>query len=144
MLLQGAIEARGHVNAVGVSTTGGESPLSPPTSQPDKALAAAAADSNLKKALHLYGRRPRTFVSLYKIFELHQQHPQHDSWSSKNQRRRFTHSANSPGVHGDDARHAVDKTLPPPNPMSLKEAEAWIAGILTRWVATVWRYLGDD
>lgn len=138
VLLQSAIEIRAHVNAVLVSTAPDGSLPPPPTSQLDKSLAAAAVDPNLSSALRLNGQYPRTFVSLYKIFELSQQHPQNETWSSKKQRKRFTHSANSPSVHGDDARHAASRTQPPSSPMSLKDAEAFIAVIMARWVDTVW------
>ena len=93
-----------------------------------RGVGSAAVDPNLSKALWLIGQYPRTFVSLYKIFELSQQLPQHEAWSSMKQRKRFTHSANSPGVHGDDARHAATRIQPPSNPMSPKDAEAFYRG----------------
>lgn len=144
VLLQSAIEVRARVNAVLVSATSDGSPPSPPTSQLENALAAAAFDSDLNLALRLNGKHPRTLATLYKIFELSQQHPQHKAWSSTTQRRRFTHSVNSPDAHGEDARHAVQKTQPPANPMSLKEAEALISVILARWVETVWMSLDES
>lgn len=70
VLLQSAVEVRSRVNAVLVSTAPDGSPPPPPTSQLDKALASAAVDPNLSSALRLNGQYPRTFVSLYKVFEL--------------------------------------------------------------------------
>lgn len=136
--LEGAIEARARVHAVLVSTTSDGAPAPVPTSQLDKALAAAKVDDNLAHALRLHGKRPPTIATLYKVFELSAQHPQHQTWSSRGGRSRFTHSANSPGAHGDDARHAVLRTQPPARPMNLDEAESFIARILVRWVEAVW------
>lgn len=135
--LEGAIEARARVNAVLVSTTSDGSPAPAPKSQLDKALAAAQVDDNLARALRLHGKHPRTIATLYKVFELSRQHSQHQTWSSRRERSRFTQSANSPGAHGDDARHAVARTQPPANPMNLAEAESFVAGILRQWIDAV-------
>ncbi len=46
---------------------------------------------------------------------------------------RFTHSANHPEVFGDDSRHMVLKAEPPSKPMSLSEAQAFIARAADLW-----------
>jgi hypothetical protein len=51
---------------------------------------------------------------------------------SRNQRERFTRSADHTDVAGDDARHAQEKRNAPPNPMSLKEAIDFVEGLLRR------------
>ena len=49
-----------------------------------------------------------------------------------NERERFTRSANCSEVAGIDARHASGKYDPPPQPMTLQEAEAFIRQILDK------------
>ena len=131
------VSVRSHTN-----TTLPNSPVSrlepATTSKIDKGLAASAVDLGLERALRLHGQHPRTFISLYKVFELTQEHPDSQTWFSKTQRSRFKHSANSPSAHGDLARHAVQPSKPPTNPMSLKDAETFVTVILGRWVDAVW------
>jgi hypothetical protein len=46
---------------------------------------------------------------------------------------RFTHSVNHPEVFGDDSRHMVLNAEPPSKPMSLSEAQAFIARAADLW-----------
>ena len=48
--------------------------------------------------------------------------------------RNFKHTSQSVSAVGDDARHGVEVEQPPPNPMPLEEAEAFIEGLLAEWV----------
>lgn len=47
-----------------------------------------------------------------------------DGWASRTQLRRFKHSANSVKAAGDQARHGVEPTTPPPDAMTISEARA--------------------
>jgi len=143
VLIETAIEARARVSATLTSSTHDEEPSREPTSPIDKALVAASSDAHLAAALRL-NMPPRAFASLYKVLELSMLHPRHEEWSSKTQRSRFKHSANSPGAHGRGARHAVENSRAPANPMSLREAEAFIDSILTRWIDAAWDSLDTD
>lgn len=55
-------------------------------------------------------------------------------YTSTKQLRRFYHSINSPTVFGLGARHAVAKTDPPAEPMSLKEAQAFAHSVGRAWL----------
>lgn len=130
---------------VGVTQTTSEGVVLPsPPSKAEKAMTAAEADHNLRRALRIFSQCPRTIGKLYKIYELTQQHLKSDSWSSSRQRGRFTHSANHPEAHGEDARHAVSNQQPPADPMSLSDSEYFIGEILERWVDEVWGGLQGD
>jgi hypothetical protein len=37
---------------------------------------------------------------------------------------------------GDEARHGVEPTTPPPNPMSLPEMQAFVTRLLEQWLAS--------
>lgn len=46
---------------------------------------------------------------------------------------RFSRSINHPEVFGDDSRHAIPKGEPPAKPMSLSEAQIFVARIANLW-----------
>lgn len=46
---------------------------------------------------------------------------------------RFNASINHPAIMGENARHAVAKAAPHPDPMSLEEAQAFIRELAERW-----------
>lgn len=52
---------------------------------------------------------------------------------SRNQLGRLTGSINHPDVYGKDARHRVREHEPPPIPMELEEARAFIHDVANRW-----------
>jgi hypothetical protein len=49
---------------------------------------------------------------------------------SGNDRERFTRSANSAEISGNDSRHGIGKFVPPDRPMMLTEARAFVTGVL--------------
>jgi hypothetical protein len=53
---------------------------------------------------------------------------------SKRQWTRFQRSINHPDVFGVNARHIVSNEQPPPNPMSLSEAQAFIRELASKWL----------
>lgn len=144
VMVESAVEVSSALGVGVIQTTSEGVVLPAPPSQAEKAMAAAEADDNLRRALRIFSERPRTIDKLYKIYELTQQHPNSDSWSSSRQRRRFTHSANHPEAHGEDARHAVSNQQPPADPMSLSDSEYFIGEILEGWVDEVWGGLLGD
>lgn len=50
---------------------------------------------------------------------------------------RFRRTANTRSAVGDAARHANLGLPPPPNPMALEEADAYVRGLLLRWVNAI-------
>jgi hypothetical protein len=55
--------------------------------------------------------------------------------ASKSQWSRFYRSINHPDVFGEQARHIVSSVDPPPHPMSLDEARAFIRGLAANWLS---------
>src|SRR5438094_7795296 len=55
-------------------------------------------------------------------------------WASRAKLRRFDHTANSQAILGDAARHGVQRTTPPANPMTLGEAQQLIERLIRGWV----------
>jgi hypothetical protein len=102
----------------------------------------AQNDDNVAKVLRLMGKGAIDWVGLYRIYDV----IEHDvggipnivsnGWTSRNQIERFRHTANSVGAIGDLARHGVERTMPPPNPMSFSEAESFINTIIHNWLQT--------
>jgi hypothetical protein len=98
-------------------------------------------DPAIAKALSLLAKpNALTWVGLYRIYEV----IEHDvggekkmvrrGWGSAHQQKRFKHSANSVAVGGDEARHGKEITIPPKDPMSLLEAEAYCRYLLQTWI----------
>jgi len=56
-----------------------------------------------------------------------------NSLASNNDLKRFKTSVNHQQVFGDESRHIVSKEEPPPNPMSLGEAQDFISKIADSW-----------
>jgi hypothetical protein len=54
---------------------------------------------------------------------------------SETQKSRFYRSINHPKVFGRDARHIVSNQEPPPNPMQLGEARAFVQTVAEKWLA---------
>lgn len=79
-----------------------------------------------------------TWVGLYRVFEVIFQDAAETQglrdWVSKRSITRFSRSANHPVVAGDAARHGHSDEEPPPQPMTLLEAQAWLKGLLHCWI----------
>jgi hypothetical protein len=57
----------------------------------------------------------------------------HNLGISQNKLGRLTRSINHPDVYGKDARHSVRERQPPPKPMELDEARAFVRDLADRW-----------
>jgi len=55
-------------------------------------------------------------------------------WATKSSMNLFTRTANSVGAIGLDARHGVETTQPPSNPMNFSEARSLIKTIVHGWL----------
>lgn len=79
-----------------------------------------------------------TWVGLYRVFEVIFQDAVGTQglrdWVSRRSTIRFCRSANHPLVAGDAARHGHSDEEPPPQPMTLLEAQAWLKGLLHCWI----------
>ena len=117
----------------------------PPPPPPRSAvlLQLAAADSAIAKVLRLLSASDAmNWVGLYRLHEVIEddvggQHQlQKQGWGSADDLRRFKHSANSVQVGGDKSRHGKEPQVPPKNPMTLAEAEAYAKYIVQVWLAS--------
>ena len=111
-----------------------------PADEVPKWLTYGLRDEKLKRALRIYGKERHTWVGLYKIYEIvedalgEMQNLIEQGWASKSSIRRFKHTANSPDVIGDGARHGKQITNGPKKPMSISEARSLIETLLIRWL----------
>ena len=94
-------------------------------------------DTNVEKVLRLIAKDSNSWVGIYRIFEVIENDigalTKYD-WVTKTNIKRFTHSANSVTVSGDEARHGKETNEPPKNPMSISEAKAFISQIIHSWL----------
>jgi hypothetical protein len=97
----------------------------------------AAKDADVDEALALWASQPRDWSILYKVFEVieHRGGARAGGVMSRNQATRFTRTANHQEAAGHGARHARSSADPPPEPMSILEAEQLLGRLLTAWIA---------
>lgn len=92
------------------------------------------ASPSLQTALLLWADPTRTWPRLYRVLEELEQHLGMDAdkagLCSAAERKRFTRSANTAAVAGKDARHADGRFAPPPNPMTLDDAAAFVREVI--------------
>ncbi len=104
------------------------------------ALAAVASnDASVDDALRFWETKPRTFGTLYKVYEVIRQDAGgamvKSGWATQAEVNRFRASANRPELSGDDARHARHSGPPPTlKPMTQDEAAELIARVLRHWL----------
>jgi hypothetical protein len=118
-----------------------EPPLPPPRSK--VLLERAVADTAIAKVLRLLSASDAmTWVGLYRIREVIEDDVggrhvlEKQGWGSVDDLKRFKHSANSVQVGGDKSRHGKEPQLPPKNPMTSAEAEAYVKCIVQAWLAS--------
>ena len=98
------------------------------------------SEENIKKALRLYSKEHSSWNGLYKIYEIIRDDMGgkktlvDKGWITQTTIKRFTRTANSPSVSGDDARHGTESTDPPPNPMLFSKARSVIDTLLIKWL----------
>lgn len=116
---------------------------SPPRPRSAVLLRLAVSDAAIAKVLRLLSASDAmTWVGLYRIHETIEddvggQHKlEKQRWGSADDLRRFKHSANSVQVGGDMSRHGKEPQVPPKNPMTLAEAEAYAKYIVQAWLAS--------
>ena len=111
-----------------------------PRSSIEPFLRIAKKESNVNKALRIYGTREHNWVNLYIIYEIIESDVGgksviiNNGWGSQPKIEKFKHTANSVGAVGDDARHGKENTHPPTSPMSLSDAKDMIRGMLKQCV----------
>lgn len=104
-----------------------------------KWLPLAIKDENVKKVLLLLNRSPSSWSNLYNIFEsiefdVGKGFITSEGWASKNSIRLFKRTANTSTRLDLDKRHPATNKEPPPEPMTIDEAKAFIKSIIHRWL----------
>ena len=103
-------------------------------------LIKAGKDDLLNKILILYYEKGNNWVNLYRILELFEEmniDVVKRKWISKNEKRLLKHTANSPAVIGNEARHGKQKEIPPLEPMSLNIAQILVKKIVCYYVESL-------
>lgn len=130
------ISARPTVIRAGTSTN----TLSPP-SEAESMATIAERDDRVADALRYFAKGD--YPNLYKAWEVVGEavNSEHNiikkGWATKKTKDRFTRTAQSRKVLGDEARHAIDKQDPPKNPMPLDEARAFVKSVMEAWTKTL-------
>lgn len=100
-----------------------------------------AEDSSVEKVMRLLAASDaKGWVGLYRIYEVVESDVgseaalQAQAWGAGSDLKRFKRSANSVTVAGDEARHGKEWQVPPPNPMSLEEAGAYVEQLVRSWL----------
>ena len=104
------------------------------TTQAQDLLAAGRKSAKLREALTIWSDPIRSWPRLYRVMEEIEEHfgkpIDKAGLCSDSERVRFTRTANTAEVAGLDSRHASGKFQSPPDPLSLQEAESFLARIL--------------
>lgn len=103
----------------------------------------ALSDPVVAKVLRLVaGDDAQTWVGMYRIHEVIKDNVggghlmEERGWGGTTMYKRFKHSANSVSVGGDEARHGVELTEPPKDPMTSEEAVAFLNYVVEAWLAS--------
>jgi hypothetical protein len=98
-------------------------------------------DSNIEEALHYLGADGNVWSNLYKASEIVEDSIGGDSrllfengWCSRSEWRRFRRTANHQEAIGHFSRHARERSEPPPDPMTVNEAKAFVIELVRAWV----------
>lgn len=132
------LTARSRMSAT-LTVTGQQETAEPPPSVIDRLAAKGLADTNIERALRIFGRDDVDYRDLYNVFEIAEEALGAgmfaDGTVTKPEVRRFKHTPQSPTVLGDAARHGRERgRQPPANPMSFDDARDLVRRILRVWL----------
>lgn len=109
-------------------------------------LEPAFREPRASRVLELLQRKPHRGETLYKIYELIEEKPKKGEKRTKfntgfgisdDEFNRFRDAVHNPAVSGDLARHAYDEKPKTTNPMTMREAEAFVVRLAERWLASI-------
>lgn len=106
-------------------------------------LEPAYLSENAAKIIELLSVDKPSAETLYKIYELAEGHPNNRAYFhrqfgiTQDQFNRFRDAVHNPSVHGDWARHAYHGTPRTSDPMTKKEAEAFVREISEKWLQSL-------
>ncbi len=98
-----------------------------------------SVDPAIAKALRYFGAVEHNWDILHKIYEIIKndigtKRIVANGWATHSDIQRFTRTASHPETAGDGARHSVSNAQPPPRPMTLSDASAFIKHLLNLWL----------
>lgn len=133
------IRARVSLPSVAVTRADGTVEHHRPADSVEDWLEAAKQNPAVAKALRLRNADSLSWVELCRIYEVVEGDADGShivtSGREHSEIARFTHTANSVGACGDQARHGKETTQPPKNPISLSQARSLIDRLLKTWIA---------
>jgi hypothetical protein len=141
--LKGSVSARSKLRAAAIVAKSNGIVKEKDIENPDRILSTyelAEDNENVADALRLYGKAELSWVDLYKIYEIIRDDVGNVNdllnrqYVLKKDLSRFTHTAQHPGVIGDEARHARVAADVPKDPMSIVEANLLISTLLSKWI----------
>lgn len=144
LFLSDGVRARCELGEFNVADGNGNVVATPP--KPSKVTSIsqlASASPAVAKAMRLLAASDyNTWSGLYRLYEVIEadvggkRQLKETGWGSAKDVERFKRSANSVAVAGDSARHGEETELPPPHPMSLDEANAYLWSLVNSWLAS--------
>ena len=133
--------SRLRADATVLASDGGEQiEPQPPPSNVESWLSLADTDQAVADALGFF--RENTWISLFKVYEIIEKDLGgggaivRNGLAARKRLRRFTHTAQSSATLGDLARHAASRTEPPPQPMTIQEAELLLRQVMLSWLSS--------
>lgn len=110
----------------------------PSIPKPTTWLSIAYNEEKVEHALRIWGKEPHDWINLYKILEIIESdvggNIYLEGWTNKSEIRRFTQTANSFEILGDEARHAKENVPAPAKPMTIQEAQQLFRELLQNWI----------
>ena len=102
------------------------------------------SDRDVHEALFYLGSDSNAWANLYKACEIVEDRVGGNSksifqndWCSRSEWERFHRTANHQETIGLFSRHARQRTVPPPDPMTIDEARAFAVGLVNKWIASM-------
>jgi len=107
-----------------------------PDFKPEPWLTLKEQDDIVKNVFRIWYSFEHNWINLYKIYEIVNKDAGENikTWVTEKKIKNFKHTSQSVSAIGDDARHGTEKSSPPPNPMSLSEAQVLIMTLLENWL----------
>jgi hypothetical protein len=135
--MSGTVMGRARIEAALETCGASERPASPSEVEVFSRLGLVRED--VERALRIFGREDVDWRDLYFVFEIVGASAGgrmfREGWITRDEARRFTHTANSPAVLADEARHGHERSSQPPtNPMAFGEAKEAVRLLLASWL----------
>lgn len=136
----GGLVARGSVGAVIIGNPDGSDQVFRATDPIPGWLEHGSRSPRAARVLRIVGRGPLDWRTLYNVVEILEEAvggPEAlATLGGINGKalERLKHTSGSPGVVGDDARHGVDRSVPPAKPLGLADARALVQQLVRSWL----------